>query len=62
MKIIDIKVLAQHENQYIALLHDRSKIIASGKSIKEVEKKLKNIKVKDITLEFVTPLKSYLSP
>jgi len=49
---------------YISLLtkDDNSDILASGKSIEEVEQKLKKQKIKGATLTFLTPPDKYISP
>lgn len=62
MKAVSLEILSKYENQYIALSKDRAKIIASGKTIKDLEKKLGEMKIKNAVIEFVEPLNAYLSP
>lgn len=52
---------ANYQNKWIALSSDRANIVASGKTIKEVQKKL-NSKDQDIIITYVLPFNSYYSP
>lgn len=56
------KALLSNQNKWIAVSSGKSKIIASGKSIQEVEKKLSKLDVKDVVITFVPPADRYLSP
>lgn len=51
-----------YENQWVALIENQSKVIASGASIKILEKKLKNLKEKNIVLSYILPFNRYYSP
>jgi len=62
MKAVSLEILSQYENLYIALSEDRAKIIASDKTIKNLENKLEKMKIKKAVIEFVEPLNAYLSP
>ena len=62
MKAVSLETLSQYENRYIALSKDRAKIIASGKTIKDLENKLEKMKIKKTVIEYVEPLNAYLSP
>ena len=62
MKKATLKEIAQFEGQYIALTNQRSKVLAFGKTIKELEKNLKKLKIKDATIEYVVPINTALSP
>ncbi len=56
------KTLLSNQNNWIAVSSDKSKILASGKSIQEVEKKLGKLDIKDAVITFVPPANRYLSP
>lgn len=62
MRKLNVKTLAKYENQYIALSLDSAKILASGKTIKELEKKLQKLRLKEATLQYISPLDKFLSP
>lgn len=52
--------LLNYENKWVALSPDHNKVMASGKSIKEIDKKLKSMNNEDAILTFVLPFdKSY---
>lgn len=61
MKTIYLKTLTKYENQYIALSKDRTKILTSGKTIKELEKKLEKMKAKEAIIDFIPPFNVSLS-
>lgn len=61
-KTVSLEELALYSDQYIALTQDRVKIIASGKTIKELEGKLKKMNVKNVIIHYVSPIDAYLSP
>lgn len=56
------KALLSNQNKWIAVSFDKSKILASGKSIQEVEKKLGKLDARDVVITFVPPANRYLSP
>lgn len=62
MKKIDVKLLAKHENQYIATSSDSDTVLASGKTIKEVEKKLEKNRIKEAIIGFIPPINKAVSP
>ncbi|MEK7517964.1 MAG: DUF5678 domain-containing protein [Patescibacteria group bacterium] len=61
-KSIDINEFAKYEDQYVALSQDSTKIVASGKTIKDLHKKLEKIKAKDVIIDYIFPLNASLSP
>lgn len=64
MKKIDetLKNLAKYEDQYIAVVADSSKIIAAGKSIKILERKLQKLAIKDAIIQYIPPVNKVVSP
>lgn len=58
----NINKLAQFENQYVAFSFDKSKMLASGTTIKEVEEKLKTFNNPDIVISYVPPIGKYIAP
>ncbi len=62
MKIADLKTLAKHENEYVALSPENSSILAAGKTIKELENKLEKLQAKNATIQYIGPLDKFLSP
>lgn len=62
MKQADLQKLAEHANEYIAVTTKNTDIIASGKTIKELEKKLEKQKIKNIIIQYVPPVDKFLSP
>lgn len=56
------KTLLLNQNRWIAVSSDKSKVLVSGKSIQEVEKKLGKLDAKDAVITFVPPANRYLSP
>lgn len=61
MKTINLKVLSKYEDMYVAWSKRTPKILASGKTIKELEKKLQKIKAKEAIIDFIPPLNVSLS-
>lgn len=61
MKTISLKMFSKYENQYIALSEDKTKILSSGKTIKEVEERLEKMKIKEAIIDFIPPLDASLS-
>lgn len=55
-------ILLPYEKKWVAISKDNSQVVASGNSIKEVEKKVKKLKEKDIEILYVTPFDQYLTP
>ena len=62
MKLISLEELAKYEDQYIALSQNRVQIVASGKTVNELEKKLKKMKVTSINIEYISPINASISP
>lgn len=56
------RTLLANQNKWIATSSSKSKILASGNSIQEVEKKLDQLDAKDVVITFVPPANRYLSP
>lgn len=56
------KTLLSNQNKWIAVSSDKSKVLASGNSIQEVEKKLGKLDAKGAVITFVPPANRYLSP
>jgi len=53
----DLKQLLKYSDRYVAYVGKYLNIIASGKTMNEVEKKLKNKKIKDATITYIPPRK-----
>ncbi len=62
MKKKRYELLRKFEKKWVALDKNSSKVLASGKTIEEVEKGLKRIKEKPSAIEYVMPFNSYFSP
>lgn len=56
------KTLLSNQNKWIAVSSDKSRVLAAGKSIREIEKKLEKLGQKDAVITFVPPADRYLSP
>lgn len=56
------RTLLLNQNKWIAVSSNKSKVLASGNSIQEVEKKLGKLDAKDAVITFVPPANRYLSP
>jgi len=54
--------LLPFENKWVALSADRKKVVASGRTIKELDKNLIKQKIKDVILTKVLPFDQVLSP
>lgn len=57
-----IKELAKYSDQYVAQPLNSTKIIAVGKTIKQLEKKLEKLKIVDAAIMYVPPIDKVLSP
>lgn len=55
-------ILLKHENTWVALSRDRSRVLYSAKTLDNLFKKISKIKKEDVILHFVPPLHTYLSP
>lgn len=56
------RTLLSNQNKWVAVSSSKSKVLASGNSIQEVEEKLGKIDAKDAIISFVPPANRYLSP
>ena len=56
------KTLLSNQNKWVAISSDRSDVLATGKSIKEVEDKLVKLSFEDAIITFVPPADKYISP
>ena len=54
-------IYSNYENKWIALAPDRSRVLVSGTSIKDVEKKLKDAD-KDVVITYVMPFDKSFAP
>ena len=61
MKTIDLKTLSKYDNQYIAISKDKAKILAAGKTIKQLDKKLEKMKIEGVIIHYVPPMDVALS-
>lgn len=62
MKKVDLKTLAKHTDKYIAVSEDNTRILAVGKTIKELERQLAKKKIKHAILDYIPPIDKALSP
>ncbi len=62
MKNINLSVLLQNENKWVALSFDQKHIIESGKTIEAIEKKLRRKKIEDVIISFIPPADKSISP
>lgn len=57
-----VEKLIKYSDEYVAFIGDYMNIIASGKSMSEVEKQLKNKHIKDATITYIPPLDKSFTP
>lgn len=62
MKNVDVKKIIKNQNKYVVLTKDKSDILVAGVSIKETEKKLDKLGIKDAVITYIPPVDKYLSP
>lgn len=62
MKKIILNPLIPFENKWVALTTDRKKVVASGRTIKELDKNLIKRRIKNVVLTKVLPFDQVLSP
>ena len=62
MKKIISNPLIPFENKWVALTTDRKKVVASGRTIKELDKNLIKQRIKNVVLTKVLPFDQVLSP
>lgn len=53
--------LLDYENKWVALTPDREKVVASARSIEQLEKKVKRLKNQDAIFTYVPPFDRILS-
>ncbi len=61
MNQVSIEELAKYADQYIALSKDHTKIFTAAKTIKDLNMKIREMKIKDSVLHYVRPLDGALS-
>lgn len=59
---VNARRLAQFEDQYVAFPSNRSKVLASGATIKDLEAKLKTLNTPDIVISYIPPISKYIAP
>lgn len=62
MAKLDLKTFLKYANQWVGLTKDRSKIIASGKTLLDVNKQLEKLKIKDAIVTYILPADHYIAP
>ena len=62
MKKSDLEILTSYSDQYIAYAGKILNILASGSTIKDVEKKLKRKKISKATITYIPPANKSFSP
>lgn len=55
-------ILIPYENKWVALSPDRKKVVASGNTVQDVDKKLKKMKNKSVVITKVLPFDKTYSP
>jgi len=59
---MDAKLFIKYENKWVALTPDRQKIVTSAKNIKQLDQKVKKMKISDVIYHFVLPFRGSFSP
>lgn len=59
---LDLDTLLKYANQWVGLTANRTSVIASGKSIIDVNKQLEKLNVKDAVITYVLPSDQYVAP
>ncbi len=62
MKKEDVKILKKYSDKYVAYVGKFLNILASGTTIKEVEKELKKKKIEKATITYISPVDKAFSP
>lgn len=57
-----IDTLLKYANQWVGLTANRSKVIASGKTILDVNQQLRKLKIKDAIVTYILPSDQYVAP
>lgn len=57
-----LKELLKYQNKWVALNEARTKILASGSTIKEIEKKIAQIKEKNVVVTYILPQDRLYAP
>lgn len=60
--VITIKKFGKYEDKWVAVNKKTEKILASGKDIKEVTKKMKRWDAKTVIFKYIPPFDVYLAP
>ena len=55
-----LAILAKHENQWIALSSDRTRVLAAGDSLQEVSEQIKD--KNDVVVTYVLPQEGFYVP
>ncbi len=59
--MISIEELAKYSDQFIALSEDKNKIFTSAKTIKQLERKLGEMKIAGIIIHYLHPIDKALT-
>jgi hypothetical protein len=62
MKQRNLQQFFQYSDKYVAFVGDILDVIASGKSMSEVQNKLKAQKITDATITYIPPVDKSFSP
>ena len=62
MAKLDLDTLLKYANQWVGFTSNRSKIIASGKTILDVNQQLEKLKIKDAIVTYILPPDQYVAP
>ena len=62
MTKLDLKTFLKYANQWVGLSADRSKVIASGKTLLDVNEQLMKLKIKDAIVTYILPADQYIAP
>lgn len=58
---VQSSMLYKYEKKWVALTPDRKSVVASSKSLRQLDKKLKEIRQKNVILHYVPPLDGFQS-
>lgn len=59
---MNVDLVLPYQNKWVAITPDNTKVLASGKTYKEVDMELKKKKIKDAILSFILPFDKSYSP
>lgn len=57
-----LKKLLNYQNKWVALNEERTKILTSGATIKEVERKISRLKVENVVVTHILPKDRLYAP